>query len=153
MSDDLSNKKGVKLNNNNSMFKKDTSKPSKQEFEANANKLQQVSDDYSKRAADLSGMFKVMVNDKTLKDNKTSIFTDNERAVLKGLVELATEINTDSDQVEGMGSVSMITLIFRTMLIQRDRINDVDYKNHQLETKVELLSKKLNDLTSKLDKT
>ncbi len=80
-------------------------------------------------------------------ENKNIFANEVEMEVIGGLVELGINMNTDENETEGMGSVGLITLLFRCALIQRDKINASDYKLSLLATTVKSLEKKIEELS------
>ena len=74
--------------------------------------------------------------DKTLAQHKNMIQQDFEKELLQKMIQLAIDINNDPNEKEGMGSLTWITLLLRTCLSQRDKINRLEYALAQLEKKV-----------------
>lgn len=129
-------KGGLKLNNANSMFANNPKKPSKQEFEQKIQESKERNQDYKERAMALAISFRKILDDKTVPQNKNDFNTEIEREILTNLTNLALDMNTDEQEDEGMGSLGLIALLFRCMLIQRDKINILDYAVNQLESKI-----------------
>lgn len=128
---------GLKLDNRNSII--DTPKKSSiEEFEKRAIEVSNQLDAYSTRAVDLAQKYKRILEDQTLIENKTKFNVDAEKELISNLVQLGNDINWDEHEREGMGSIGLIMLLLRTMLIQRDRINSLDYALTQLERKIML---------------
>ena len=86
-----------------------------------------------------SPSFKKILDDKTLLQNKNIFSLDLEKEIISNLARLAIDMNTDENEIEGMGSVSIITLLLRTSIIQRDRINSLEYKSTLLENRIKEL--------------
>lgn len=126
-------KPGLKIDNANSMFANMPKKPSQQDFERKVQESQKRSRDYKERAAELALNFKKMLDDKTVPQNKPIFANELERDTLGKFAQLAIDMNLDDQEEEGMGSVGLITLLFRCLLIQRDKINVLDYSVNQLE--------------------
>lgn len=131
---------GVKLNNANSTVKEIPKKPSKEEFAARASVANEQLNAYAERGSDLALKFKRALDDKTLVQNKTLFSESAERELLSSLVQLGIDMNLDELELEGMGSMGLIMLLFRTVLIQRDKINSLDYNVNLLEKKIKELS-------------
>jgi len=87
----------------------------------------------NKQAVELAQQFMDALRNKMLPENKTSIARDAEQEICSKLVHLALEINEDESEREGMGGVAIINLLLKTMLLQRDFINSLDYKLAKLE--------------------
>lgn len=123
-----------KLSNNNSIFSKNSNeKISEAKFEEVANKSFNDHEDRKKKCVELGARFLTILNDRTLKDNTSPIAKDLERQIVSELCELATVINNDEFESEGMGSLAIITLLLKSVLMQRDKINELLYKIQQLE--------------------
>lgn len=131
---------GVKLSNENSMLNSMPQKPSKEEFVKKASEVNETLNAYTARAGELASKFKKVLEDKNLAHNKSIFAIDSERELLANLIQLAIDMNTDEHEQEGMGAVGLITLLLRSVLIQRDRINLLEYQLSHLE-------KKIKDLT------
>lgn len=127
---------GLKLSNKKSMLDTIPKKPSKEEFSKKAAEVNDTLNTYNTRAADLALKFKKVLEDKTLAQNKTIFSTDSERELLSNLVQLAIDMNTDEHELEGMGAVGLITLLLRSVLIQRDKINMLEYNQNLLEKRI-----------------
>ena len=56
-----------------------------------------------------------------------------EKEVILNIIQLASEVNNDANESEGIGSLSWIAQLFKTVLYQRDRINNLEYALTQLE--------------------
>ncbi len=135
---DVAPKIGLRnVSSQKSIFEKIPKKPTAEDFDKKVKEIQERSSGYKQRAADLAISFKKMMEDKTLVQNR-SIFTNElEREILGKMIQLAVEINNDPNEQEGMGSLGWITLLFKTVLSQRDRINNLEYKIFHLEKKID----------------
>lgn len=143
---------GLKLNNANSMFAKDEKKPSKVESEKSAREAVNRSQQYKERAAELVNQFVKILNDKTLENNKNIFSKDLEGEVINKFIQLAIDINLDEDEDDGMGSVGLINLLLKCLLMQRDKINNLDFVINQLKNKVDILQKASVDAANTVDK-
>lgn len=81
----------------------------------------------------LSSRFIGFIRTKTLKENKSPIESSVEAETVQGLVQMALKLNNDQTQPEGIGSVGVITLLLKSVLAQRDIINNLEFKVSQLE--------------------
>jgi hypothetical protein len=155
--DQVSNQKtGLKnVSTQRSIFEQMKKKPTQEDFEKQVKAVEQKMASYKQRAAELAVQFKKIVEDKTLSQNKNIFNTELEREVLSKMIQLASEINNDPNEQEGMGSLSWITLLFKTVLSQRDRINNLEYSISQLDKKIDIdnLSSKIIKQIQSLDKT
>jgi hypothetical protein len=138
---DIVSKKKVelKLSNKGSMLDALPKKPSKEDFEQKATEVNDTLNAYGVRASDLALRFKRTLDDKTLPQNKNPFQQAAESELLTNLVQLSVDMNTDEHEQEGMGSVGLSALLLKTVLIQRDRINDLEYKLSLLDKQVKEL--------------
>lgn len=72
--------------------------------------------------------YKAMINDHTLIENKTPLSKNLESESIKTLTEIATALNTDQNQPEGIGAVGLCSLLLQVNLIQRDQINKLNFE-------------------------
>ena len=143
-------KTGVKLSNKNSMFAKTVKKPSAEDFQnlsrdSNARTLA-----YAERAKDLSTKFVKMMNDKTLSKNK-EITASLDKEVITALLQLANEINNDDAQEEGVGSIGVISILFKTVVDHRDKINNLEFSIEKLKEEINKLKEEINKLKSSIE--
>lgn len=116
-----------------SIFDSIPKKPTQQELEQKVQAREEKGTGYKQRASDLALKFRKLTEDKTLPSNRSIFANEMEREVLSEMISLAIEINSDGNELEGMGSLSWITLLFKTSLAQRDRINKLEYAILQME--------------------
>ena len=126
-----------KVSSQQSMFEGQPKKPTQDEFDKRVNQIQDRSSSYKARAAELASQFNSTMSDKTLKQNKNVFAREMERELLTKMIQLAIDVNNDPNEQEGMGSLSWITLLFKTCLSQRDRLNNLEYFVTQLEKKID----------------
>ena len=129
-------KVGLKIDNAKSMTETLPKKPDQAEGQRQAEAANTKLNGYAKKAAELAMAFKKALEDKTLPDNKSAIAKDIERSLIDGFVELGTVMNNDTREKEGMGSMGVCALLLRTVFIQRDRINELDYAREQMEQRI-----------------
>lgn len=131
---------GLKLNNSNSMFANVPKKPTQAELDQAVKESMGKDQDYKERAAALSLSFTKLLNDRTLLQNKNVFAADLERETIGKLAQLGLDLDNDENVEEaGMGSIGLINLLFRSLLIQRDKINNLDYELHELQLKLNSL--------------
>lgn len=116
-----------------SIFEDAPKKPTQQDLEKQVQAREEKGSGYKQRASDLAIKFRKLTEDKTLPSNRSIFANEMEREVLSEMISLAIEINNDPNEQEGMGSLSWITLLFKTSLAQRDRINKLEYAILQME--------------------
>jgi hypothetical protein len=120
-----------------SMFDNRKKEPTQQEFQQKVQTSQETMAGYKKRAAELFVLFQRSMADKTLQQNRNIFNLETEKEMLQHILQLATEINNDPNEQEGMGSLTAITLLLKTCLTQRDRINELEFALSQLQRKVD----------------
>ena len=129
--------KGVKLNNNQSVFKDSIrDNEANQNFDGKADRAFLKNESYKQKGYDLAIRFRKLIEDQTLRQNKTELSNKIEKDVLTELVKLAVDMNKDENQEEGMGSMGVIIILLRTCLAQRDQINELSYKFDQLSKEI-----------------
>jgi hypothetical protein len=118
--------KGLKISNSSSMFsKKEPEGPSFDERVNNAlNKDAQAKLECMKRGT----AFLRILEDTTLVENKSPKTKDEEKKLVEDLVALASIVNNDELEDEGLGSMVLITLLVKAILTQRDKINNLSYE-------------------------
>lgn len=110
-----------------SMFDGQKRPPSQQEFQRKVQASQETLAGYKRRAAELFIQFQRTMGDKTLPQNRNIFNIETEKEMLQNLLQLGTEINNDPNEQEGMGSLTLITLLLKTLLAQRDRITELEF--------------------------
>jgi hypothetical protein len=129
----------LKISNKGSMTEALPKKPSVEAFEQKAAEVNDTLNSYGIRASDLALRFKRVLDDKTLAQNKNPFQQAAESELLNSLVQLSIDMNVDTNEVESMGSVGLSALLLKTALIQRDRINDLEYRLSLLDKQVKEL--------------
>lgn len=134
---DLSKNKNLrKVSSQKSIFDNAAKKPSQEDFENKVKQYHEKSIGYKTKAAELSNKFKNALLDKTLVQNKNIFANEVETELLSDMVTLAMEVNNDPNEQESMGSLMWIILLLKTSLMQRDKINELEYKIFQLEKQI-----------------
>ncbi len=82
---------------------------------------------------ELSRTYMGFIKNKIVKENKSPIEEDLEKETVQKLIQISMQLNNDDTQPEGIGSLGLINLLFRSVLAQRDIINNLEYKYVQLE--------------------
>src|ERR1700674_4340666 len=140
-------KSSVKSQGQKSMIDNKPKQQTSQEFQQKVQASQENISNYKKRAAELFVLFQRAMADKTLAQNRNVFNAETEKEMLQNMLQLAVEINNDPNEQEGMGSLTWITLLFKTCLSQRDRINDIEFAMVTLQKKLE--SPALTDFINK----
>jgi hypothetical protein len=130
-----------------SMFDGKVKPPTQQEFQQKVQIAEEKKSGYKSRAADLFIKFNKAILDKTLSQNRNIFNVESEKELLQNMMQLAIEINSDGNELESMGSLTLITCLFKTCLAQRDRINEIEYAMSALQKKLD--SSALSDYINK----
>jgi hypothetical protein len=110
----------------------------RQKFEENADKTIQYHDDKNKRAVDCVSRYLKMANDKTLIQNKGGIAEDVEREIRQELIQMALDLNNDENEEDnGKGSVAVLSVVTKIIMLYRDRLNQLEYEMHQLKRELQ----------------
>lgn len=136
--DEYTPKGGVKTQpGQKSMFDNRPRRQTQQEFQQKVQQSQDKLVGYNKRAAELYMQFQRAIADKTLAQNRNMFAADTEREMLQNLLQLAAEINEDPNEQESGGSLTLVILLLKTVLSQRDRINELEYAIVTLQKKTD----------------
>ena len=145
--EDLEPTKKLKLDPNKSFLSKQ--KPvNKENFDNLAHEVQEKRRQLLSEAFELGKQFKEIMMDKTVPSQISELKRSKDAEVISKLINFAVKVNTDQYEDEGMGSITLLTLLMKIMLQQRDRFNELDYKHHQLENYASRLEAKINSLSS-----
>jgi hypothetical protein len=132
-----SQKIGIKkASSQKSIFESMPKKPTQEEFDQKVQQVQKKASSYKIRASELAIQFNRAMADKTLPQNKNVFQQEIELDLLRNMVKLAQEVNSDPNETEGEGSLSWITVLLKTSFNQRDRINNLEYALSQLEKNI-----------------
>lgn len=96
-----------------------------------------------KSAYELGKEFNQLMNDTRLAQNIGPMEQSFENEIVRKLVNYAIAVNGDEQEKEGMGSVSLITLLLKTMFKMRNKLNQLSYDNHNLERRINQLEKSI----------
>lgn len=132
--------KGTKLDNKKSRFTQE--KEAISNFENTVEQTIQQNEDFQKLAFNLGSSFIKIMEDSTLPENKSQTTISLEKENLAKLIEFAKVVNNSESEPLGMGSVSLIVLLFKSSLMLRDKLNQLEFKNYQLEKKLEQIQAK-----------
>ncbi len=124
-------KSNLKINNSKSRFQPKLD--SKKEFDEKVKEVVGEKSERNKKALDLGQKFLSTLRDKTLTINKTIIQKDIEKQICNDLFILATAVNNDPTESEGAGSLVLDTLFFKSLLMMRDRLNDLEFSIQEMK--------------------
>ena len=124
----------LKIDNKKSDFhKKSVEKADAKEWFNKESELQFNTLEARKEAAGVVvGSFWSLFRNQELQENKGPNRLSLEKSVVKNLLEFAIEANKDEREVEGQGSIYLITLLLKAMLEQKDKINHLEYEVKRL---------------------
>lgn len=125
----------IKLDNSKSRFasKSGEKKVSAENLYNNVSEYKENEREIAKIIIELSRTYIGFIKNKTVRENKSPIEDDLEKETVQKLIQISMELNNDDTQPEGIGSLGLINLLFRSVLAQRDIINNLEYKYVQLE--------------------
>lgn len=133
---------------NKSRFAKPANAPPKRtasDFDHDVAEHQRKDIDIRNKAAELSTKYRSLLKDKTLEQNKGPNKRDLENQVIAQLCDIGIRLNNDQVKPEGVGSIGLINLLLRAVLIQRDTINDLGYKVFKLQSALSELLKAVEE--------
>lgn len=125
---------GKNVSSQKSIFDGTQKKPTPAEFDKKVKKIQETGNSYKLKAAELASKFNKAMKEKILTQNKNVFQNEIENELLSDMIQFSIDLNNDpSEPVEGMGSVSLITLLLRACFFQRDKINNLEFRISKLE--------------------
>lgn len=116
-------------------------KQAKKTFEEQAAATHQRLEGHLKEAYELGVEYTKLMADTRLPENVGPFEQGFEKEVVRKLINYGITVNADRQEQEGMGSVSLITLILKSMFKMRDKMNGLSYNQHLLERRVQHLEK------------
>ena len=145
--DDGAKHSGLKLSNKKSIFNQLPKKSTPAEFQQQVKQSQEKIMGYELEASQLAAMFQKLLEDKTLSENKNQLSLESERELISKIIDIAVKLNNDTNEQEGMGSVGISILLFRAVLMYKDRLNKLEFNFAQQEKQIKSLTEKLELLT------
>lgn len=133
--------KSVKLTNKQKVIGRDMAG-----FEERAKEFMTDKQERNKAVLTLAQDFMTLMRDRTLPQNKTVMAKDIEQQTIAKLANAALAINDDDSEIEGMGSIALVNLLFKVVLLQRDKMNELDYTLALLKKEHAALKKELSSL-------
>lgn len=125
-----------------SMFDNKPKLPSAEEAKKQASVVNDQINSYNARALEATTAFMKLIDDHTIPSNKSVFAADVEREVIGKLQQLALDIEADDLQPNGMGPVGVVSFLLKVVLVQREKINQLDYN-------INLLDKKLKEVIAR----
>jgi hypothetical protein len=123
----------------------ETKIPSKSSFDEMVGSIRKNDNSVMADIRELSIRYKEYLVDKTLGSNKSPSLKDSEKETIKKLCEIGLKLNSDENQPEGIGSIGLNSLLLNSVLIQRDKINEMSYEIHTLKNLINTLIKSLEE--------
>ncbi len=144
MSDEKTNlNKSLKLDQSKSKFApKLEAKQAVEVLEKAAHQVHDQNQSHQQELFEIGRQFLKILTDQTLPEHQGPLSLSLEREAQKKLIDLAIEINLnaqDNQQGLGMGSISLLTLLFRVSILVRNKQNLLEHKLHMLQTKLNKL--------------
>ena len=118
-------------------------KQARQDFQRQAMNTHKKLEGHLKEAYELALEFNELMADTRLPENIGPYERSFEKESVRKLISYAIMVNADEQEQVGMGSVSLITLMVKTMFKMRDKMNQSSYDNHKLEKRVLQLEKSI----------
>lgn len=140
-------KVGLKISNAKSTIKSE--KPKQEDFRNKVNEILAQEEEQKKIAFALSSKFQTILRDKTLDSSKDNIVRGSEKEIIRDLIDFARIINSDENQEEDLGTISLFITLYRSLLIQRDRINELEFLQTKMNKDMMHLEAKLKVLENK----
>ena len=137
----IKSKKGLRINNAKSSIPNPVPKP--QNFRDNISKILNEEEEQKRLAFEIANRFIGALKDKTLNSNKNVTVRESEKRAIMDMIDFARLINSDETQEENLGTMSIISTLLKAIFIQRDRINETEYRVARLETEVAALGRRL----------
>jgi uncharacterized protein (UPF0147 family) len=129
--------KGVKLKNKNAEKAEQERvdrQNYKQQFELNADKTVEYQNEKTRKSVEVISKFLNLSQDKTLPRNKGAIAKDVEKEIRQELLNFTIELNNDENEDNmAYGSVIAINVLLKIILLQRDRLNEIEYEIESLK--------------------
>jgi hypothetical protein len=117
--------KTVKINNDRSSVKQNNPLPKIAEM---AQKLVNNENEQKQMLTDFTSRFISSLKDKTLDENKSPTEREEEKRLIFELGNLCKIINDEPQYSQDMGTLAYVNMIARLLLVQRDRINELEFE-------------------------
>lgn len=120
-------------------FIADKRKSTKEEFSDRVEEIHNKQFNHQQASLEKAQMFKSLLDDRTLEQNKTIVAKEAERALVSEITSMISAIDNDPDEELGRGSLTWITILLKTCLYQRDRINKLEYMANNLNARLRVI--------------
>lgn len=106
----------------------------KQQFEASADRTIEYQSEKTRKSVEVISKFLNLSQDKTLPRNKGAIAKDVEKEIRQELLNFAIDLNNDeAEENMAYGSIIAINVLLKIILLQRDRLNEIEYELESLK--------------------
>ncbi len=141
----IQTKRGLKISNSKSSIKE---VPKIDDFRKRVNEILSQEDEQKKLAFELMSQFQNYLKDKTLDASKDANVRANELKSIENLIDFSRIINSDENQQEDLGTISLFITLYRALFSQRDRINELEYQQTKMAKEVGNLIRQVEKLVS-----
>ncbi len=133
--------KNVKLDNKKSKFAPQIeAKQAATQLHEAAIAAHQKTQTLQQEIFDLGIEFLNIIKNRTVPAQKGVIEQSLERESLQKLIKFAIEMNIDPQEQEGIGSISLLTLVLKVLILLRDKNNVMEHKIYQLEKQLSMIT-------------
>lgn len=127
-------KKSVKFGNERSRFTKAAN--ADYDFQKRAETLINSRNEQKQQGMQLINQFMSAMREKIIPENRGTISIEFEKDLRAKLIKLCIELDNDEAEPNvGMGSATLIALLLKVVMLQRDRINELDHRLFSIEKK------------------
>lgn len=137
----------VKLDSSRSQFGVKADK--KEGFEQRAASAADRDSTIKAESVEITSVFQRLLSETKLQKNRGPLDKSLEQEAIFKIIDFSVRVNNDETQPEGYGSSCVSALLLRAILFQRDRLNELSFKNAELEKTVQSLSVIVEELRQK----
>ncbi len=137
-------KRGLKLEN--PPHAKSATAPKPEDFRNKINEILEKEEEQKELAYKLVSKFQTILKDKTLDSAKDPKVRDEETDSIRDLIDFSRIINSDETKEEDLGTISLFITLLRSFLIQRDRINELEYLQIKMGKEIAALNSRIANL-------
>jgi len=135
-----------KVSSQKSIFDNAPKRPPQEDFRKQVQKKEEHISANKSRMHELAINFNKAMEDKTLPQNKNIFQRDMEIELLRNMSNLAQEINSDPNELDGVGSLSWVVLLLKNCFAQRNRANNLEYELSLANDRLDAVEKRLKEL-------
>jgi len=128
-------KKGVRLDNTKSNVPK--APPKSEDFRNKVNEIINEENEEKRVGFELTKKYLDTLRNKSLDQTKTQEQRDQEISAVKDLIDFARLINSSPRHEEDdLGTIAVLITLAKALLVQRDRINELDFMCSNLKKEI-----------------